>query len=84
MFFAIGCLVLTSADNAVDIFHLTFYQLNFLPNNSWEKFFLKIKKESKSEGQNYTTRPPWQVSLKGVNVSAQQSMSNHLQFGSRQ
>ena len=29
-------------------------------------------------------RPPWQVSLKGVKVGAQQSMSNHLQFGSEQ
>ena len=32
------------------------------------------------KAQNYTTRPPWQVSLKGVKVCAQQSMSSHLQF----
>ena len=35
-------------------------------------------------GRNYTTRPPWQVSLKGVKVCAQQSMTNHLQFGDGQ
>ena len=28
--------------------------------------------------------PPWQVSLKGVKVCAQQSMPNRLQFGSGQ
>ena len=32
-------------------------------------------------GQNYTTRPPWQVRLKGFKVCAQQSMTNHWQGG---
>ena len=35
-------------------------------------------------GQNCTTRPTWQVSLKGIKVCAQRSMSNYLQFGSGQ
>ena len=35
-------------------------------------------------GQKYTTRPPWPVSLKGVKVYAQQSMTIDLQGGSGQ
>ena len=34
------------------------------------------------KGYNSTTRPTWQVRLKGVKFCAQQSMSNYLQFGS--
>ena len=34
-----------------------------------------------SLGQNSTTRPTWQVRLKGVKVCAQQNMTNHLHDG---
>ena len=34
--------------------------------------------------QNSTTRPPRQVRLKGVKACVQQSMSNHVKFGSEQ
>ena len=34
------------------------------------------------EPQTSTTRPTWQVTMEGVKVCAQQSMSNHMQFSS--
>ena len=40
--------------------------------------------EPLTRDQNSTTLPTWQVRLKGHKVYAQQSVSNHLQFGSGQ
>ena len=56
----------------------------FLPNGSLQKNFLKIKNNSLPMlvvepltfdlwDQNFTTRPPWQVNLKVIQVCAQQN-----------